>query len=112
LIKLKELLQQKSNLDECTIVGAKLNGDIVLAKNRDRNYYPKIKIVHELINDVEVAYMLDMDTDYSEGMNEHGIGIINATLVIDKDTEFLGVERRFDKDYDAKIKINVQYEHT
>lgn len=75
----------KSRLDECTIVGAKLGGDIVLAKNRDRNYTPKIKVIHELINDVEVAYMLDMDTDYSEGMNEYGIGIINATLQAEAD---------------------------
>lgn len=85
MIKLVDLLNQDNTLDECTIVGAKLGGDIVIAKNRDRNYYPKIKIVHELINDVEVAYMLDMDTDYSEGMNEYGIGIINATLQAEAD---------------------------
>ena len=78
--RLKNGKYPQSYLQECTVVGAKVNGDIVIAKNRDRNYYPKIKIVHELINDVEVAYMLDLDTDYSEGMNEHGIGIVNATL--------------------------------
>jgi hypothetical protein len=32
-------------------------------------------------------------------------------LVIDKDTEFLGIERRFESDYNAKIKINVEFEH-
>jgi len=85
LIKLTELLQETKHLDECTIVGAKLGDHIVLAKNRDRNYVPKIKIVHELINDIEVAYMLDVDTDYSEGMNEYGIGIINATLQAEAD---------------------------
>jgi len=85
LIKLKKLLEQKSSLDECTIIGAKLSGDIVLAKNRDRNYVPKIKIIHELINNVEVAYMLDVDTDYSEGMNEFGIGVVNATLQAEAD---------------------------
>jgi hypothetical protein len=73
-------LVQKESLDECTVVGAKIGGDIVLAKNRDRNYVPKLKVVHEIINGLEVAYMLDVDTDYSEGMNEKGIGIINATL--------------------------------
>ena len=78
--RLKNGKYPQSYLQECTVVGAKVNGDVVIAKNRDRNYYPKIKIVHELINDVEVAYMLDLDTDYSEGMNEHGIGIVNATL--------------------------------
>lgn len=80
MIKLLALLSEQHELNECTIVGTKIDDDVVLAKNRDRNYFPKIKIVHELIDDVEVAYMLDMDTDYSEGMNEFGIGIINATL--------------------------------
>jgi hypothetical protein len=79
------LLEKKSLLSECTIVGAKMGDDIILAKNRDRNYYPKIKIIHEMINGVEVAYMLDIDTDYSEGMNEYGIGIINATLQAEAD---------------------------
>lgn len=74
-----------TQIKECTIVGAKIGQDIILAKNRDRNYYPKIKIIHEIINDVEVAYMLDMDTDYSEGMNEYGIGIVNATLQAEAD---------------------------
>ena len=69
-----------NTLKECTVLGAKIQNDIVIAKNRDRNYYPKIKIVHEIIDETEVAYMLDVDTDYSEGMNEHGIGIVNATL--------------------------------
>lgn len=40
-----------NSLKECTVLGAKIQDDIVLAKNRDRNYYPKIKIVHELINE-------------------------------------------------------------
>ena len=79
MIKLSSLIQKES-LDECAIVGAKLGDDIVLAKNRDRNYVPKLKVIHEIINGLEVAYMLDVDTDYSEGMNENGIGIINATL--------------------------------
>lgn len=85
MIKLVDLIKESNKLDECTIVGAKLGDDIILAKNRDRNYYPKIKIIHEMINDIEVAYMLDVDTDYSEGMNELGIGMINATLQAEAD---------------------------
>ena len=78
--RLKNGKYSQSYIQECTVVGAKIKNDIVIAKNRDRNYYPKIQIVHELINGVEVAFMLDSDTDYSEGMNEYGIGIINSTL--------------------------------
>lgn len=72
-------------LNECTIVGTKMGGDVILAKNRDRNYNPKIKLIHEMINGIEVAYMLDLDTDYSEGMNEYGIGLVNATLQAEAD---------------------------
>ncbi len=66
-------------INECTIIGIK-SPDVLLAKNRDRNYYPKIKIIHEIINNIEVCYLYDVDTDWSEGMNEFGIGIVNSTL--------------------------------
>lgn len=72
-------------LNECTSVGIEIDGCIVLAKNRDRTYYPKVKIVRELINGIETAYMYDIDTDYAEGMNEKGIGIVNTTLQGKKD---------------------------
>lgn len=42
---------------------------------------------------------------------EMNLTTLELTLVIDKDTEFLGVERRFEPSYDSKIKINIQYEH-
>ena len=65
---------------ECTSVGVSVKNKIILAKNRDRTYYPKLKIIRELINGIETCYMYDVDTDYSEGMNEKGIGIVNTTL--------------------------------
>jgi hypothetical protein len=58
---------------------------IVLSKNRDRNYKPKVEIVHEIINGVEVAYMRDLYTEWTEGLNEFGYGIINASLQVDYD---------------------------
>lgn len=67
-------------LSECTSVAIKISGQKLLAKNRDRTYNPVIKLVRERINGVEVLYMHDLDTDYSEGMNELGIGIVNTTL--------------------------------
>ena len=66
--------------NECTSVGVSLENKIILAKNRDRTYYPKLKIIRELINNIETCYMYDVDTDYSEGMNEKHIGIVNTTL--------------------------------
>lgn len=73
-------ITQQSIISECVSVGIKVGSDILLAKNRDRTYNPNIKIVRELIEGTEVLYMYDVDTDYSEGMNEYGIGIVNTTL--------------------------------
>lgn len=67
-------------LEECTSVGIKLKGQLCLAKNRDRTYFPTISIVHEIVNGTELVYMFDSDTDYSEGINEHGIAIVNTTM--------------------------------
>ena len=67
-------------LNECTSVGLSVNGSMILAKNRDRTYCPRIKLVREIVNGLEIAYMYDEDTDYAEGMNEKGIGIVNTTL--------------------------------
>lgn len=72
-------------LNECVSVALTVADKIVLAKNRDRAYYPTLSIVHEIINGIEVVYMYDIDTDYSEGMNELGMGIVNTTLQGKKD---------------------------
>ena len=87
----------KQLLDECIIVSKKFGNDMVLAKNRDRAYKPEIEIVHTLINGVEVVYLHDITTDWSEGMNEYGIGIVNASLLVGYDV--------FLNDYD-KEKLN------
>ena len=75
----------KHLLDECIIVSKKFGNDMVLAKNRDRAYKPEIEIVHTLINGVEVVYLHDITTDWSEGMNEYGFGIVNSSLLVRQD---------------------------
>jgi hypothetical protein len=72
-------------INECTIVGIKLDDGIVLAKNRDRGYEANVEIVHKLIDGVEIVYWRDIDTDWSEGMNEYGIGIVNSSLMVVQD---------------------------
>jgi hypothetical protein len=42
-------------------------------------------VVHTIIYGVEVAYLHDMITDWSEGMNEHGIGVVNSALLVGHD---------------------------
>ena len=69
-----------SILTECTSVGVSIDNKIILAKNRDRTYNPQLKIIREIINGIEACYMYDIDTDYSEGMNEKHVGIVNTTL--------------------------------
>ena len=72
-------------INECTIAHTIINDKIILAKNRDRPYEANVKVVRELINDVELVYIIDNDTDWSEGMNSEGIGIINSALMVNAD---------------------------
>lgn len=57
----------------------------VIAKNRDRNYPVEIKIVQSQRQGVERLFIRDMTTGYSEGLNEHGISIISASVMVKKD---------------------------
>jgi hypothetical protein len=98
-------IPSKFFIGECTIAGVKLEDTIVLAKNRDRGYKAKIELVHEIVDDVEIAYWRDIDTDWSEGMNEYGIAIVNASLMVGKDEkEGKGVEKNRKND-DSETKI-------
>ena len=64
----------------------------MIGKNRDRNYNPNLKIVRELNGyGVELCYVVDQDTDWSEGLNSEGIGIVNSALFVKRD------EKDFDK---------------
>ena len=72
----------KKLIKECIIVAKKATDSIILAKNRDRAYNPQIEVVHEIIDGVEIAYLRDTHTDWSEGLNEFGIGIVNTALMV------------------------------
>jgi hypothetical protein len=104
---LREHIELKT-LVECTIAGVRIDDGIVLAKNRDRGYKANVEIIHELIDDVEVVYWRDIDTDWSEGMNEFGIGIVNSSLlVVEDEKEGKGVKkerRQVDKIKDKTSK--------
>jgi hypothetical protein len=75
----------KCAIEECIIIGGKASGSHVLGKSRDRNYKPKISIVRDVIGGLEVVYMHDEYTNYLEGMNEKGIGVVNAALLVSQD---------------------------
>jgi len=84
-----------------------LDGQSILVKNRDRKYKAEVEAIHELRDGVEVLYIHDLGTDWSEGLNEYGIGITNATLMVNQD-EREGIvvkKRRNSISYDgAKIR--------
>lgn len=94
---LENALSSIPAINECTSVGIRIKNKILLAKNRDRVYNPTIKLVREIIDNVEVLYMYDVDTDYSEGMNEYGIGIVNTTLQGKEDEKEIKLTSRLKK---------------
>lgn len=69
----------------CIIVSKEIDNKFVLAKNRDRAYKPILEIVHTILDGVEVAYLHDITTDWSEGLNEFGIGVVNSALLVGHD---------------------------
>jgi hypothetical protein len=82
----------KKHIEECIAIASMFGNDMVIGKNRDRNYNPNLKVVRELTGyGVELCYVIDQDTDWSEGMNSHGIGIVNSALFVKRD------EKDFDK---------------
>ena len=56
-----------------------------IAKNRDRNYKPTIRIRKSFRNDIERLYIWDETTKYTEGVNEYGVGIISASVTVKED---------------------------
>lgn len=75
----------KKNLSECVITKINLDGETILAKNRDRGYKAEVSIIHEIVDGVEVCYLHDKLSDWSEGLNEFGIGIISSSLQVFED---------------------------
>jgi len=75
-----------SRIDECIIVAGETEGKNILAKSRDRNYHSRVEVIRDLLDDgTEVVYFQDLDTGYAEGMNSHGLGIVNSALSISED---------------------------
>lgn len=95
-----------TSLNECVIAAVRLDDATILAKNRDRGYIADIELVHEIIDDTEVLYWHDKKTDWSEGINEYKIGIVNSTLSVASDEkEGTEKDKSSDKNGDkGKIK--------
>ena len=93
----------------CVIVYAKINGKQFLIKNRDRTYNPKIEIIHEIVNDIEIVYINDLITGWREGMNAEGVGLINSSMTTTGDDNKSLYERvRRNPEYLKKRKFKTK----
>lgn len=59
-------------------------------KNRDRNYQAKIKIIQSNRTGTQRLYIDDELTRYTEGLNEHGLCILSASLSVKSDEKEIG----------------------
>jgi len=83
-------MSTKTKLNECIIASSKCKDGIFIVKNRDRAYYGRVELIHDIVDDVERLYYVDIDTGYMEGMyynskTEETGGILNTALSVDSD---------------------------
>ena len=76
----------------------------VAIKNRDRNYIPEISFKKKVSNDVEILYFWDDITQYCEGLNSHGIGVISASLMVLDDEKEIEIRSKKPSKDGIKIK--------
>lgn len=62
-------------------------------KNRDRNYKPNIVIKQSFKDDVESLYLYDLNTKYSEGVNQYGVSILNTATAVKNDESEAAIAR-------------------
>ena len=99
MIKLKDILKNNKHINECVCIAKQFDNGMVLGKNRDRNYNPTLKIIRDMTGyGTEICYVIDNETDWSEGMNHHGIGLVNSALFVKRD------EKEFDKSKKKKAR--------
>ena len=79
--KTKEERQKQA----CVIFSTKCDGNVMLGKVRDRMYDPEICVYHLEVDGTEVCIMFDRTTGFCEGINEHGLGIVNSSLMVLQD---------------------------
>lgn len=89
-------------INECVIIAKQIDTDdkgdktFVVMKHRDRNYKPSLSIVHTVMNGMEIAYLRDDTTLWSEGMNAAGICIVNSALAVDADENSAKLAKKAD----------------
>jgi hypothetical protein len=84
----------------CVIVACKMklpNGEyeIVLIKNRDRNYVASVNFHKRKVGSTKYSVFVDKDTSWSEGINNRGLCMVSSSLmIIDDEQEFHAVDQQ------------------
>jgi hypothetical protein len=81
----------------------------IAIKNRDRNYIPDISFKKAQNQGVEVLYFWDDITQYCEGVNSAGVGILSASLMTKDDEKEIQVRAKRASPDGQKIKQALQY---
>jgi hypothetical protein len=81
----------------------------VAIKNRDRNYVPEIRFKKTVKNGVEILYFWDDITQYCEGLNSSGIGILSASLMVLDDEKEIETRVKTPSKDGKKIKKALEY---
>lgn len=70
----------------CVVAVKKIdNYGWVGAKNRDRNYETKVEIVQSNRNGIQRLYIDDKLSRWTEGLNEHGLCVLSASVSVKSD---------------------------
>jgi len=89
----------------CIIIGKYFPGTgWVAVKNRDRNYIPEISFRKKKHDGSEILYFWDDITQYCEGLNSNGIGVLSASLMVQDDEKEIEKRVKTPSKDGAKIK--------
>jgi hypothetical protein len=93
------------------IVAAKYFPDIgwICVKNRDRNYIPEISFKRQNRDGIEILLFWDDITQYCEGMNSGGVGILSASLMVKDDEKEITVRSKTPSKDGVKLKRALQF---
>lgn len=81
----------------------------VAIKNRDRNYIPEISFKRKTADGVEILLFWDDITQYCEGFNSAGVGILSASLMVFDDEKEITTRAKTPSKDGKKIKKALQY---
>lgn len=89
----------------CIVIGKYFkNKGWVAFKNRDRNYIPDITFEKKLVDGIEILFFWDNTTQYCEGLNSAGVGVLSASLMVMDDEKEIEIRTKTPSKDGIKIK--------